>query len=893
VLKLRQTWILWFTLLAIPGSGFLRFDGLPFSSKSEFAVIAVTCCVLFSSEIRNRFRSMLSSNHGQTKRWINTILIAAIILKFFTFVLAPHGDGFESCYRSIYSPPRQEVLCEKSFEAPFIQDARITGLDQITRMEPVINFGSSRKAGNLGASETTWRLPFVNEFPRFDAQWLDRFPFTAKFVSYIKVKNDSFIPVQFVGEISVLINDNITSAISYEQESIILIPVKKGTQKIQFDYKFADLEISEIPDRQPPIRGPWARLFVGKPIRESGLIANLTLNIRGWAINQDTRQAPSTIEIRNQADETIAVVTPSPRPDVAKAFGNKNYTNSGFDFVIPDIGLSEKNKHFGLFATYPDGQIIPIGKVSQTQNKSNFFTIAEIAPANQPGNSVSIDFATFSIDTNNAPPLIPAMTKNSRLTVIAFSLLDLLVFLGIFLNIVFLILALKRNSRELIRLLVLSLLSNLILTYLPFSWWGYNSTVIPIAIGLLIGYSLWLNKSLNLIGTLPGILAVVVGPTIYMARRFMGLADAPWWGFQLFRGRDSDWFVAQGYGRRIFIDASLNGGENLFYFQPATRYLVFIQHLLFGENDVLLGVLMGVSALTAVVFTARQALKHFSGSREQHLTTLFIVACFVMFTEQIFFSFAIAPSSEYPTWILIFVTFGVILRGSISQRAAIIATIMAALTAQFRPNQAIGALFLFLLVQSELGTGKNLKRILDRFQLLIVFTTTMSLCLIHNLYYGGEFVLFSVTGGPSSDFSYSALLNIFSDENARAIFVNKLVVTFNYGWPPSPRSLAFWALDLIWLLAVVRTIKLRDIGIKIWVVLIFPFAYFVPQIPYDFSRGGYHPRHVVAIQLAFGLSGLYVLSRQARKNSELATCGDDLQREVGHIGANAVNLPVN
>ena len=485
------------------------------------------------------------------------------------------------------------------------------------------------------------------------------------------------------------------------------------------------------------------------------------------------------------------------------------------------------------------------------------------------------------------------MTKNSRLTVIAFSLLDLLVFLGIFLNIVFLILALKRNSRELIRLLVLSLLSNLILTYLPFSWWGYNSTVIPIAIGLLIGYSLWLNKSLNLIGTLPGILAVVVGPTIYMARRFMGLADAPWWGFQLFRGRDSDWFVAQGYGRRIFIDASLNGGENLFYFQPATRYLVFIQHLLFGENDVLLGVLMGVSALTAVVFTARQALKHFSGSREQHLTTLFIVACFVMFTEQIFFLFAIAPSSEYPTWILIFVTFGVILRGSISQRAAIIATIMAALTAQFRPNQAIGALFLFLLVQSELGTGKNLKRILDRFQLLIVFTTTMSLCLIHNLYYGGEFVLFSVTGGPSSDFSYSALLNIFSDENARAIFVNKLVVTFNYGWPPSPRSLAFWALDLIWLLAVVRTIKLRDIGIKIWVVLIFPFAYFVPQIPYDFSRGGYHPRHVVAIQLAFGLSGLYVLSRQARKNSELATCGDDLQREVGHIGSNAVNLPVN
>ena len=836
---------------------------------------------------------MLSTKNGAPKRWINTVIFTAIILKFFTFVLAPLGDGFESCYRSIYSPPPPEVQCEKSFEAPFIKDGQIGSFNQITRMEPIINFGPSRIGGNTGATETTWRLPFVNEFPRFDALWLDRFPFTAKFASSIKVKNDSFIPIQFVGEISVSINDSITSAIAYEQKSIILVPIKKGSQKILVDYKFADLEVSEIPDRQPPIRGPWAQLFVGKPIREKNLVADLTLNIRGWTINQDTKQAPSTIEIRNPAGETIAVVKPSPRPDVANAFGDKKYTFSGFDFAVTNINVNETNKYFELLATYPDGRFIPIGKVSHALKTSNDFSIAKIEPSNQPGNQVSIDFATFSIDTNNTPPLIPALTKNSRLTIIAFNLLDLLVLLGIFSILLISILALKRNLRELARLSVLCLLSNLLFSYLPFSWWGYNSTVIPIVIGLLIGYSLHLNKSLNLIGVIPGILAIIVGPTIDLARRFSGLADAPWWGFQLFRGRDSDWFVAQGYGRRIFTDASLNGGEDIFYFQPATRYLVFIQHLLFGENDVLLGILMGVGALAAVAFVARETLKHFSDSREQLLITLFIVACFVMFTEQIFFAFAIAPSSEYPTWMLIFVTFGLIMRGSISQPVAIIATIMAALTSQFRPNQAFGALFLFLLVQSDLATGKNLKRILDRVQLLIVFTATMSLCLIHNLYYGGEFVLFSVTGGPSSDFSYSALLDIFSDENARAIFVNKLVVTFNYGWPPSPRSLAFWALDLIWLLAVVRTIKLRDIGIRIWMVLIFPLAYFVPQIPYDFSRGGYHPRHVVAIQLAFGLSGLYVLSRQARKNSELAGRVDDLQGDVGHVGANAVDLPVN
>jgi len=534
MLNIRRTWILWFTLLAIPGSGFLRFNGLPFSSKSEFVVLVISITALFLNEFRKRFQYLISTKNGATRQWINTVIFAAIVLKYFTFVLAPHGDGFESCYRSIYSPPPPEVQCEKSFEAPFIKDGRIGTFDQITRMEPQINFGSSQKDRQVGATETTWRLPFVNEFPRFDALWLDRFPFTAKFASNINVKNDSFFPIQFVGEISVSIEDKTISSRSYEKKSIILIQVKKGVQKIQIDYKFADLDVAEIPDRQPPIRGPWAQLFVGKPIIEKSLVTNLTLNIYGWALNQELRAAPSTIEIRDQAGKAVAIVKPSARPDVAKAFNDKGYTLSGFDFAVADVDVSKTNNSFELFATYPNGQTIPVGKITHPMKISSDFSIAEIEPSNQPGNQVSIDFATFSIDSNSASPLIPARTKNSRLSVIALNLLDLLMLFGILSVISILILALKSNLRELMRLSVLCLLSNLIFTWLPFSWWGYNSTVIPIVIGLLIGHSLRFNKSLNLIGVIPGILAVIAGPTIDMARRFMGLADAPWWGFQPF-----------------------------------------------------------------------------------------------------------------------------------------------------------------------------------------------------------------------------------------------------------------------------------------------------------------------------------------------------------------------
>ena len=70
----------------------------------------------------------------------------------------------------------------------------------------------------------------------------------------------------------------------------------------------------------------------------------------------------------------------------------------------------------------------------------------------------------------------------------------------------------------------------------------------------------------------------------------------------------------------------------------------------------------------------------------------------------------------------------------------------------------------------------------------------------------------------------------------------------------------------------------------------FPFAYFVPQLPYGIES--YYPRHIVATHLAFGLSGLYVLSRQSQKHFDL-TRGNHGESGVGHIGADSVNSPTN
>jgi len=889
VVKLRQTWILWFTLLAVPGSGFLRFDGLPFSSKSEFAVIAISSCVLFSSEIRNRFRVALSSNHGQTKRWINTILIAAIILKFFTFVLMPLGDGFESCYRSIYAPPKQEVRCEKSFEAPFLESDRIQQMDQLTRMEPILNFGPTGDWINGGASHTTWRLPFVNEYPRFDPQWLDRLPFTAKFGSWIEAKRDGYVPVQFVGEVSVSINNSIVSASSYSQPATMLVPIPKGVSKFILDFKFADLDVPEIPDKQPPIRGPWAQLFVGKSISMKSAMSGLILNLRGWSVDQSKTFAPDIFEVRNDRGEVLGNTKPSKREDVALTFKNKMFENSGFDFSVPGIDLENLNTKVELVAIYPDGSEVSIGKFGH--NKENPLIISEVEIFEQ---SKSIDTAFdsvwFSNDAEKKSPLKPAAMRFSRKVSLLLAMADFLVIFGTLLILIVSVIVQKQKLWATARLLIFVLLGKWIISSLPFDWWGFRSTVFPMLVALIIGYSLRHNKPPNLVGVILGASMVVFGPILYLVRTFNGLGNASWWGFQLFRGRDSDWFVIQGYARRIFVDASLNGGENIFYFQPATRYFVFIQHLLLGENDVLLGILMAVSLLTASVFAARETLKYFLTNREQFLSTLFIVASFVIFTQQLFLSFALAPSSEYTTWILIFISFGLIIRGEISYPIAIGASILAGLTSQFRPNQAFGALFLLLLIQSNLELRDNGRRILDRFQILIVFAVTASLSLIHNIYYGEQFLMFSSTGSLNSDFSYSSLLHIFNDEEARAIFLSKLGMNFNYGLHQTPLTISFWIFDILWLLAVGQIIRLKNIEVRTWLVLLFPLAYLVPQIPYDIAS--YYPRHIVATHLAFGLSGLYVLSRQSQKYYDLSHFNHS-ESGVGHVGADSVDSPAN
>ncbi len=887
--KSRRTWILWFLLLATPGSGFLRIDGLPLSSKSEFAVLATSILLLSSKTFRAKSRSILFKEYGAVALWVNTGLVFAILFKFSTFVIAPLGDGFEACYRSIYNPPAESTACESSFENPFINKDNINGTNQLTRMEPKLDFGPTGDWVNGGASHTTWRLPFVNDFPRFSVPWLDRFPFTAKFGALIQAGRESYIPVQFVGETKVTLEGETFAATSYKQPSILLVPVSAGKNKFQLDFKFADLDTPQVPDSPPKTIGPWAQLFVGKPTSLEAAIKNLTLNLRGWSIDSTKNIAPKKYELKADTGLVLATVDSVQREDVSALFNQKNLEMSGFDFSIKKP-LAQPGQKLELFAIYPDNRKVLIATLNHNQSDSFDISSVQISQLSE----ATFDAAWFSIEQTSTQALHakPQLEVNG-LFLLSLQIFDLLIYLLVasmsLLTIGLTALNSKKRLVEIIAFAVSLSAISILIENLGFDWWGYKRALVPLIVCLALTIIFWRSKTIDLFMAITGATIAVSEPTIRFIREFNGLEGANFWGFQVFRGRDSDWLAYQGYAKTVFDTASLQGGEAVFWFQPANRYFIFLQRLIFGENDPILAILLGVAFVTVATLLARNVNSKFSENNAVFLFGAFTLAVLLCMSEQIFQTFAVAPASELVAGVLIMLCFALMLSSDFSTSSAYLVTIFAALTSQFRAEQIFGAIVIFLIVQMNLGRKLQEASLVLRTRLSLVFVFVVCLSFIHNLYYGDSLTFFTGTNQRGNyEISLYELLNFFGDANVRQIVFTKLRMIFTFNFPLSPIEVGFLSLHLIWFVALVEMFRSRTREKSLWLAILFPFSYLIPMLPYEIAT--YFPRRIIAIQLAFGVSSIYVVSQLRNRSAGRV---DYLSGDIGHVGANSVDLPVN
>ena len=263
-------------------------------------------------------------------------------------------------------------------------------------------------------------------------------------------------------------------------------------------------------------------------------------------------------------------------------------------------------------------------------------------------------------------------------------------------------------------------------------------------------------------------------------------------------------------------------------------------------------------------------------------------AIFLILSEQIIQIFASAPASELIAGVLLMIYFGLLSARSLSVGAAYLCTTLAALTSQFRAEQIFGAILIFVLLQILLKSKVETVSTLLRIRLCLVFGLIICLSLLHNLYYGDSFTFFTNTRNyeGNNDVRIRDLLNFFSDADVREIIFFKLHMIFGWKWPMKPLDISFSMFHLLWLAAIISTIRLKIKDSAIWLVAVFPFTYLLPLLP--FAIVSYYPRRIIATQLAFGLSAIYVLSKQ-----NLARGAKNSQGDVGHVRADAIDSPTN
>ena len=393
-------------------------------------------------------------------------------------------------------------------------------------------------------------------------------------------------------------------------------------------------------------------------------------------------------------------------------------------------------------------------------------------------------------------------------------------------------------------------------------------------VGFILGIGLWIilkkcPKYAWIYGGSIGLVHIVSNKSSFPASR--------WWNVALFRQRDSDWFAHEGLARIIFKEMSLKGGEPVFYFQPAMRYLIFLGHLILGNNDVLLSLLASVFIFTAIALALRQIEMEnlFFG----FLPVLSISSLIVLFSDLNMSSYVFNLTTELPTWIFLFVFTYLVCTDKFSNGRIVSLGLLAGLAMNFRPNQSPG--WAYLIATILLGfIFKNQGKLAAKsapWLFVLVAVLSASLSLIHNLYYGKSFVLFSSSGVGSRQNSSQIFIEMFYDAEARKIVLDKFrsLTLFTIHLLPKdrfwPYTNSFQLMHISWLASLVCACRISRKFLKTATYAVIPFMFLLPMVMYDASS--YFPRHLVIINLSFLCSSLLMLfhAQKFRRDAILKT----------------------
>lgn len=833
------------------------WDGLPLSTRAEFAALVVVVIALFSRQVRDSLQRILSG-----WRWHGLIKPALVLLcaaKFLSFAWLPMSAGFEACYQSLYRPLtnftdwRGENLqrCEKSYEGPFLQEGG-TGFANTSRVDSVVDFGYQMY---------DWRLPFINEYPRLGDSWLTRLPFAATYSAVVTAEGENAVlPVYAIGELAITVNGkDVLDVVNYDRHQLTALRLDEGSHELVFRYVYRDDSSNTPPDTAPPPRGPYASLKIGAPRSASEITARSQVVITALARSSFGKDLLGEIIIQDNSQQAIEYTNVAVRRN----------TDTDSNLQVFDLELSIPSRALAMS---------PLEVLSVTDKSTHVLGTLHASPISklqievtQPNDVESeLDLDAYLTAPRDSFEVLRPDTRMTpsnvlRALLAAIDLATLAIVTLLFLTIM------KAAGALVAQALGIGILAWLAIhplySLLPGFMGGGRELVVPYALlsGLLLKFRGQAVR-LPLVFLLPAS-AVLASQKILEHLRFNHPGEgADWWGNLIFLWRDSDWFANQGNARATFVESSLRGGESVFWFRAAPRYLIMLSHLLLGENDVLIG-LISLTVGFAMVWWLMAMFVQKHDSRTASLVgcvSLFV--CMIFLGDQSTTAFSFFVSSEYPTWVIFFGVTSFLLREISESRIWTTTSLAIALaaTAQFRPNGVLVAVALLPLILHKVDRARHDQSVRQISWALVAFFIVFTLSLIHNLYYGQQFVIF--TPNPVNMYEFN-FVDVFRDQGAMAGLKSvwsQLRAVMYWHAPHDPNfAIFFWGSQLLLLSALLARLRSRAILSRATLVALVPLAYVVPMLPFNVSS--YYPRLIVSASLLCLCSALLIWPRSENK----------------------------
>jgi hypothetical protein len=852
-----------FLYLVMPGSGQLVWDGLPLSTRAEVAGLVVLLLAITSRSMRSEVRSRIAQTNFRGA--IKPLIALLCVIKLLTFAWYPFSDGFDACYRSVYLPLENPESCEKSYEGPFLLRSDL-GFDNTSRIERTVDFGTHMH---------DWSLPFMNEYPRLGAQWLLRFPFTASYGAVLR--NDSnrglLLPIYGNGEITGGIGNvqfntaNIPLVDRYEFPRLIVQEIPQGLSEFRLDYRFSDDDAIEPPDSPPPVRGPYATLKVGKPQDRESLLRFVNIRVRGWTADTERGMTPDYVFAADSSQQEIGRAEMQERPDVASYLGNPALSKIGFNFAIP--ARSVDAGAVSIFAVYGTR----ISSVAVLNRQRNYLPeLPNVTLRPQVGERGDLT-SWFDADRNDLEALAPKSRQGVPIGLGAMlALLDAMSGLFIFAA---LALLLKHLARSIVpaagiafgALALLELGSKFAPELL-----GTRLTLPVLAFSVMVFAIIRFSTIQTTLIFLPAAVILGAHKAFDQLERYHGSEGDRWWGRLLFYWRDSDWYATQGYARTIFLEGSLRGGESLFWFQAGPRYLAFASRILLGENDVLAGIIMTTLGFFAILFLGFRFLSNAANKPSLVVGGFALTSMLYFMSDDLMAGFGFVGSSEYPTWIVLFVAAGFIISTRSESRAwpMVVFALVLGYSIQLRPNQIGGIVMLFVAMLLLVDRTDVARAIGTWGKMLLAFSAVTLFSLWHNLYYGESFVPFTANAGINHKFSWLDVLGLRSGEDSLSTVWDQLRFMMYWNTPGNwAWAFLFWGAQLLWIVTIAYRYRRGLLFGARSLYLLIPFGYALPMLKY--LMDSYYPRHLVAINLAFLLTALMAWphSNQTKADHEL------------------------